>query len=290
MATITITGEFLEDITYVKINDIKYASETTLEVDIGTEIKVYLRNPNDTEWDGSYVVFNGGTHPLVLARSYSFTVKGDTDIQMAVNYNSSGVAQYAYATITMDFPAIASGHYTLIDGVDYKLSSGSSLINGTSYAISKGRTLIDGTGYDINFTPPQFIVYDGGSELASGTIDDSFWMTIEDGAIHLQAKKNYTGQIGIGGIDFTKYSTLCFSVKVSVYTTSIKLGYATEAEGTGTSWVESVTVSSYTTSDVTTASVDISGVTGTSYYILAWASSSLTNSNGNAYIYKIWLE
>ena len=37
----------------------------------------------------------------------------------------------------------------LIDGTEYKVSSGQTLLDGTAYVVSRGRTLIDGTGYDI---------------------------------------------------------------------------------------------------------------------------------------------
>lgn len=98
--TITLTGEFNSTCGYVLINGTKYTSATTLKIDSGTEVSVYVGNiagglaNTNVILNGEEVLNTGGR-----VEAYTFTPTGDTTIKMIDMYDDD--SNYS-AEITMN--------------------------------------------------------------------------------------------------------------------------------------------------------------------------------------------
>ena len=90
--TITLAGTFSSSYAYATINGTKYTAETTLEVEKGTTVKIYVSARSSSNRALCYVKLNGET---VLSRggTYNFIPTKNAVITF-------GYTNYGYAEIT----------------------------------------------------------------------------------------------------------------------------------------------------------------------------------------------
>jgi len=169
LAIISITGNGIQDVTYVEIDGEQYFGDEEIEVPLGTEVRC--------AYFGGYLYLNGELSDM--NSEHTFEATGN----VGITFVDSGASIEVEMDNSEGDPELTGEHTAMVGATVYPITEGICLADGTGYKIDMGRTMVNGTIYDVSWKRTIRITGAGRAKSYDENYDNYYgcFVELEDG-------------------------------------------------------------------------------------------------------------